>query len=44
MSKRWHACLILSFRKGVVYHWHWPKKGIVNCTNAIEHAELRDGR
>jgi hypothetical protein len=39
--KRW-ACLVLQFPflTARVYHWHWPKQDIVNCSRS---AGLRSG-
>jgi hypothetical protein len=38
-----HLCIVIGRRDqpGRVWHWHWPKADIVNCTRASE-APARD--
>jgi len=35
-----YLCIVIG-RLGRVWHWHWPKADIVNCTRASE-APARD--
>ncbi len=30
-----YICLLIRFRNRI-WHWHWPKEGILQCTKAAE--------